>query len=98
MKKVYFVIAALLMLTACSFGEKSQKTAEDTDGCKEFTGVIARERYANSAYATVSRKYVLFEDGKTMMFCEPSPELVLAEPGDTLVYRTSGKCLEVRFK
>lgn len=52
--------------------------------------MIVRERYANSSYGKVSEKFVLFEDGKIMHFLHPSAELILAEPGDTIVYQTDG--------
>lgn len=97
MKKFYFTIAALFMLTACSFGEKPEKT-EDTYVYEEFTGVVARERFTQANYAKLAYKYILFEDGKVMTFRKPSDELILAEPGDTIVYQDNGECLEVRFK
>lgn len=97
MKKFCYAIAALFMLTACDVAEKPQ-AVEDTNVCEKITGVIARERYAPATYRRIACKWVLLEDGKIVRFRNPSDELILAEPGDTLVYQDNGRCLEVRFK
>ena len=102
MKKVCFVITVLLLLSACDFGSKwmlngkSQKTAEDTNICKKYTGVIARERYISPTHNCPSQKCVLFEDGETRVFVDPSIDLVLAEPGDTLVFQLDHSKVEIK--